>query len=179
MMADKVTIDLGNEQPKQTVYEAMEKLGKLVLELQESDARFQRVAQHMLPDYSILRFNTDTIYRSVSDVKVDPIIPDGYFEKTQEYQQKSLEMLQSINENTANLYTMVELINQNNEKQDELLALMTEILSLAKAKSKADAETLFKKIMGKINDTTDNVDTMIKIVGWATAVYNMVQSMLP
>jgi predicted house-cleaning NTP pyrophosphatase (Maf/HAM1 superfamily) len=115
----------------------------------------------------------------VSDVKVDPIIPDGYFEKTQEYQQKSLEMLQSINENTANLYTMVELINQNNEKQDELLALMTEILSLAKAKSKADAETLFKKIMGKINDTTDNVDTMIKIVGWATAVYNMVQSMLP
>ena len=179
MMADKVTIDLGNEQPKHTVYEAMEKLGKLVLEPQESDARFQRVAQHMLPDYSILRVNTDTIYRSVSDFKVDPIIPDGYFEKTQAYQQKSLEVLQSINENTANLYTMVELINQNNEKQDELLALMTEILSLAKAKSKADAQTLFKKIMGKINDTTDNVDTMIKIVGWATAVYNMVQSMLP
>ena len=176
MMTDKVTIDLGNEQPKQTVYEAMEKLGKLVLELQESDARFQRVAQHMLPDYSILRVDTDTIYRSVSDFKVDPIIPDGYFEKTQAYQQKSLE---SINENTANLYTMVELINQNNEKQDELLALMTEILSLAKAKSKADAETLFMKIMGKIHDTTDNVDTMIKIFGWATTVYHMVTSMLP
>ena len=179
MMADKVTIDLGSDQPKQTVYEAMEKLGKLVLELQESDARFQRVTQHMLPDYSILRVNTDTIYRSVSDVKVDPMIPDGYFEKSQEYQQKSLEVLQSINENTANLYTMVELINQNNEKQDELLALMTEILSLAKAKSKADAETLFMKIMGKIHDTTDNVDTMIKIFGWATTVYHMVTSMLP
>lgn len=179
MMADKVTIDLGSDQPKHTVYEAMEKLGKMALKLQESDAMFQRIAQQMPPDYSILRVDTDAIYRSVSDVKVDPIIPDGYFEKTQEYQQKSLEMLQSINENTANLYTMVELINQNNEKQDELLALMTEILSLAKAKSKADAQTLFKKIMGKINDTTDNVDTMIKIVGWATAVYNMVQSMLP
>ena len=179
MMADKVTIDLGNEQPKQTVYEAMEILGKLVLEPQESDARFQRLSQQISPDYSILRADTDTIYCPISDIKVDPVIPDGYFEKTQEYQQKSLEMLQSINENTANLYTMVELINQNNEKQDELLALMTEILSLAKAKSKADAETLFMKIMGKIHDTTDNVDTMIKIVGWATTVYHMVTSMLP
>ena len=33
--------------------------------------------------------------------------------------------------------------------------------------------------MGKINDTTDNVDTMIKIVGWATTIYNMVLPLLP
>ena len=178
-MANEVTIDLGNEPPKQTAYDALEKIGKMALKLRESDAMFQRMAQQLYPSNSILSADTDAIFRSVSEVKVDSIIPDGYFEKTQEYQQKSLEVLQSINDNTANLYTMVEMINQNNEKQDELIALMTEILSLAKAKSKEDADSLFKKIMGKINDTTDNVDTMIKIVGWATAVYNMVQSMLP
>jgi len=115
----------------------------------------------------------------INDIEIEPIIPDGYFEKTQEYQQKSLEMLQSINENTANLYTMVELINQSNEKQDELISLMTEVLSLAKAKSKEEADTLFKKIMGKINDTADSVESMIKIVGWATTVYNMVLPLLP
>lgn len=178
-MSDKVTIDLGNQPPKQTAYEALEKIGKMALKLRESDAMFQRMAQQLSSDNSILSIDRDAIFNSVANIKVDPIIPDGYFEKTQEYQKKSLEVLQSINENTANLYTMVELINKNNEKQDELIELFTEILSLAKVKSKADADTLFKKIMGKINDTTDNVDTMIKLVGWATAVYNMVQPLLP
>lgn len=115
----------------------------------------------------------------LNDIEIEPIIPDGYFEKTQEYQQKSLEVLQSINENTANLYTMIELISQSNDKQDELISLMTEALSLAKAKSKEEADTLFKKIMSKINDTADSVESMIKIVGWATTVYNMVLPLLP
>ena len=115
----------------------------------------------------------------LNNIEIEPIIPDGYFEKTQEYQKKSLEILQSINENTANLYTMVELISQSNEKQDELISLMTEILSLAKAKNKEEADTLFKKIMSKINDTADSVESMIKIVGWATTVYNMVLPLLP
>ena len=116
---------------------------------------------------------------SIQNIEVDPIIPEGYFEKTQEYQQKSLEVLQSINENTANLYTLVELISQSNDKQDELIALTTEVLSLARAKSKEEADTMFKKIMGKINDTADSVDSIIKIVGWATTVYNMVLPLLP
>lgn len=115
----------------------------------------------------------------LKDIEIEPIIPDGYFEKTQEYQQKSLEVLQSINENTANLYIMVELISKSNDKQDELISLMTEVLSLAKAKSKEEADTLFKKIMSKINDTADSVDSIIKIVGWATTVYNMVLPLLP
>lgn len=115
----------------------------------------------------------------LKDIEIEPIIPDGYFEKTQEYQQKSLEVLQSINENTANLYTMVELISKSNDKQDELISLMIEVLSLAKAKSKEEADTLFKKIMSKINDTADSVDSIIKIVGWATTVYNMVLTLLP
>ena len=119
------------------------------------------------------------IKETIAEYKVDPIIPEGYFERTQEYQQKSLEVLQSINENTANLYSIVELINQNADKQDELIALLSEVLSLAKAKSKKEADNLFKKIMGKINDTTENVDSMIKIVGWATTIYNMVLPLLP
>lgn len=116
---------------------------------------------------------------SIQNIEVDSIIPDDYFEKTQAYQQKSLEILQSINENTANLYTIVELISQSNDKQDELISLITEVLSLAKAKSKEEADTMFKKIMGKINDTADSVDSIIKIVGWATTVYNMVLPLLP
>lgn len=116
---------------------------------------------------------------NVQTAEADPIIPKGYFERTQEYQQKSLEVLQSINKNTANLYTIVELISRSNDKQDELIALMTEVFSLAKAKSKEEADTMFKKIIGKINDTADSVDSILKIVGWATTVYNMVLPLLP
>ena len=122
---------------------------------------------------------TRQMQENIENIEVDPIIPEGYFERTQEYQQKSLEVLQSINENTANLYTMVELISRSNEKQDELISLITEVLSLAKAKSKEEAASMFKKIMGKITDTADSVDSMIKIVGWATTVYNMVLPLLP
>ena len=178
-MADKITIDLGDAPAKSTAFEALEKLGRFVVKMQEQDAKMQRIAQTFTVPDNTLKIDTDAIYRSVAEYKADPIIPEGYFEKTQEYQQKSLEVLQSINENTANLYTMVELINQNNEKQDELIALMTEILSLAKAKNKSEADSLFKKIMGKINDTADSAETMIKIVGWATTVYNMVLPLLP
>ena len=178
-MADKITIDMGDAPANPTAFEALEKLGRFVVKMQEQDAKMQRIAQTFTVPDNIFKIDTDAIYRSVAEYKADPIIPEGYFEKTQEYQQKSLEVLQSINENTANLYTMVELINQNNEKQDELIALMTEILSLAKAKNKSEADSLFKKIMGKINDTADSVETMIKIVGWATTVYNMVLPLLP
>ena len=112
-------------------------------------------------------------------VEIDPIIPEGYFEKSQEYQQQSLEMLKSINQNTANLYTLVDLISKSNENQDEMLELIYEILTIAKAKEKKEAESIFKKIITKINDTVGTADSVIKLIGWATALYNMVLPMLP
>jgi hypothetical protein len=102
-----------------------------------------------------------------------------HIEKTEEYQKQSLEMLHSINENTANLYALVDLISKSNEKQDEMLELISEILTIAKAKEKKEAESIFKKVMTKINDTADTADSMIKLVGWASAIYNMVITMLP
>ena len=106
-MAEKNTIDVGDEPAKPTAFEALEKIGRLAVKIQEQDAIFQRLAQHLtVPDTSF-KIDTDSIYRSVAEYKVDPIIPEGYFERAQEYQQKSLEVLQSINENTANLYAIV------------------------------------------------------------------------
>ena len=112
--------------------------------------------------------------------KIDyPIIPDGYFEKSQEYQQQSLEILKSINQNTANLYTLVDLISKSNEQQDEVIGIVSEILTIAKAKEKKEAESLFKKVTSKINDSVETADSAIKLFGWATTIYNMVITMLP
>jgi hypothetical protein len=110
--------------------------------------------------------------------EIEPIPLAEHIEKTEEYQKKSLEMLHSINENTANLYSLVDLISKSNEKQDEILELISEILTIAKAKEKKEAESIFKKVMTQINDTVDTADSMIKLVGWASAIYNVVNSML-
>ncbi len=115
----------------------------------------------------------------IQDIEIDPIIPEGYFEKSQEYQQQSLEMLKSINQNTANLYTLVDLISKSNEQQDEVIEIVSEILAIAKAKEKKEAESLLKKAMTKINDSVKTADSIVKLVGWATTIYNMVITMLP
>ena len=177
-MSDEIKIDMTDFSSKPNIHDALEKLGRFAIKMKEQEASFQKLIQQCtVPDLGF-KFDYDALRMTMDDYTIEPLIPEGYFEKTQEYQQKSLKVLQSINENTANLYTMVELINQNNEKQDELIALMIEILSLAKAKDKAEADTLFKRIMVKINDTAGSVDSMIKIMGWATTVYNMVLPML-
>ena len=87
-------------------------------------------------------------------------------------------MLSSINQNTANLYTLVELISKSNEKQDEIIELVSEILAIAKAKDKEEAGGLLKKNMTKINDSVETADSMVKLVGWTTTIYNMVINMM-
>lgn len=131
----------------------------------------------MTPVYPTMDY--DFINQQMQDIEIDPIIPEGYFEKSQEYQQQSLEMLKSINQNTANLYTLVDLISKSNEQQDEVIEIVSEILAIAKAKEKKEAESLLKKVMTKINDSVETADSMIKLVGWATTIYNMVITMLP
>ena len=115
----------------------------------------------------------------IQDIEIDSIIPEGYFEKSQEYQQQSLEILESINQNTANLYTLVDLISKSNEQQDEVIEIVSEILAIAKAKEKAEAESLLKKVMTKITGSVDAADSVIKLIGWAATIYSMVITRLP
>lgn len=179
-MADKVVIDVNDLdfEPKSKAMELAEKLGRFAMKMQEDDAKIQRMLQSYIPSSYPTLVDTEAIRNTVSEYVPDSIIPDDYFEKTQEYQQKSLEALQSINENTANLYTLVELINKNNDNQEEILSVISEILAIATAKSKEEVESLFKKAMKKLTESTESVDSIIKITGWATAIYNMVSSML-
>ena len=133
----------------------------------------------LVPAYPTIDY--DFINRQIQEdiQEIDPIIPEGYFEKSQEYQQQSLEILKSINQNTANLYTLVDLISKSNEQQDEVIGIVSEILTIAKAKEKKEAESLFKKVTSKINNSVETADSVIKLFGWATTIYNMVITMLP
>jgi len=102
----------------------------------------------------------------------------GEQRETNRLQRESLQTLQAIEQNTANLFTIVELINQSNEHQDEIISIFSEVLSIAKAKTKNEAESLFKKVMGKITQTVNDGETVAKLVGYATAVYKLAQPII-
>ena len=101
-----------------------------------------------------------------------------HFKKTEQYQAESLEILKSIQENTANLYTLVELISNSNDNQDEIIGILSEIFELAKAKSEEEADKQFKKVMTEITDTVEAAESTAKLVGWLTSIYRIVKMVL-
>lgn len=157
----------------------METKDFLTPELKESLSRITEMVpkgtfsfeKPVLPDWS-------SLIRPPEMPEIEPIFPDGYFEKTQEYQQKSLEMLESINNNTANLYTLVNMINKNNESQEILIEAITEIISIAKAQNKKEADNFFANAMKKINNTVKDAESIVKLSSWAISAYNMIISII-
>lgn len=94
------------------------------------------------------------------------------------YRQETMRSLRAIEQNTANLYTLVDLISKSNDQQDELIAIIAEILTIAKAKDKKEAESIYKKVMAKITQTVKDGETLAKVVGYATTVYELAKPII-
>lgn len=97
-----------------------------------------------------------------------------HIERTEDYQKRSLEILEQIQQNTASLYTIAELINSANDKQSDMIALITEILTISKAHDKEEADTLFKKVFDKIQYVSDSAEAIVKLSTVAVNVYQLV-----
>lgn len=178
-MGKHITIDLGDTPAEHSNALAQaEKLSKALGKIQAQEDKLMRIAQQIVPPSNSYRLDTEAIQRTIAEIQPDPIIPEDYFEKNQEYQQQSLEELRAINENTAQLKVIVELIHQSNEKQDELIALTGDILAIAKAKDKAEADSLLKKALEKISGTVDAGESILTMTKWALAIYKLVQPLL-
>ena len=94
------------------------------------------------------------------------------------YREETIRSLRAIEQNTANLYTLVDLISKSNEQQEELIALISEVLSIATAKTKGEAETKYRAVMDKITKTVKDVEAMNKMVGYATTVWTLAQPII-
>ena len=120
---------------------------------------------------------------SDSIVKVDDFdVEDSFYgralKSNEENQKIIIELLTSIKADTKNLSNIVELIHQSNENQEELIEIAREILSISAATDRADADNRLKKIIGKINDVVTNGEKVIKLIGFATTIYNLVVGLL-
>ncbi len=94
------------------------------------------------------------------------------------YREEAIRSLRAIEQNTANLYTLVDLISKNNEQQEELIEIIAEVLSIAKAKTKEEAESKFRKVMDKITKTVEDGETLGKIATFATTVWTLAQPII-
>ena len=95
-----------------------------------------------------------------------------------DYREETIRSLRAIEQNTANLYTLVDLISKSNEQQDELIEIIAEVLTIAKAKNQAEAKSVYTKVMGRITQTIKDAETLAKIAGYATAVWNLAQPII-
>jgi hypothetical protein len=124
------------------------------------------------PNYSFtsqqFEQNMESIRESIAEVA----------KKRATYKEEVLRSLHAIEENTANLYLLVDLINHSNDQQDELIELITEILAIAKAKNKTEVKNLYEKTIGKIAEIVKDGEALAKLLPFATTVYNIAKTTL-
>lgn len=89
------------------------------------------------------------------------------------YEQETLQTLRNIESNTTGLNEITTLLSSNLGKQDELLELLKESLSISASNSREEAEGKWRKLMKKTNELTDDVDTIQKVQGFANTVYHL------
>ena len=96
-------------------------------------------------------------------------------EESVQLQRQSYKTLQAIEENTANLRVLVDLIHNSNENQNEIISLLSEIQMMAKAKDSEEAGSLYKRVMSKLAGTVKDAETLQKLVSYAGIIYDIVQ----
>jgi len=97
---------------------------------------------------------------------------------TENYHHESLRILKLIEKNTAGIQLIVELINENNDQQDELLTLLSEIHELAKAKSTNEVDASFTMLMKKIPQVVRDAEALARLSSYANIVFNFVMELI-
>ncbi|WP_050613363.1 hypothetical protein [Bacillus testis] len=98
-------------------------------------------------------------------------------QREEEYKESVLNALLGIEKNTALLTEMTLLLQTNNDKQDEIFAIMVEILEIMKSANEEEANSKFTKVMKKITTFTENASTMQSLLGMANAAFNAYQGL--
>ncbi|MDM8100926.1 hypothetical protein [Oceanobacillus oncorhynchi] len=97
-------------------------------------------------------------------------------ESRNNYNQEVLQTLKNIESNTAGLNEVVHLLSTNVDKQDEILNLLKEALSISASKNKKEAESRWRKVMNRANQLTTDVENIQKIQGFANTIWQLYQN---
>jgi len=93
------------------------------------------------------------------------------------YKEETLRLLNSIKNNTDSLTNIVDLITTSNEKQDEIIEIFNEFLQIATIKNDPDkARSLYKQVMGKIHDITNDGEVIMRLVNFGMLIGNILHA---
>lgn len=142
---------------------------------------------NLLSSLDNFKFETNDFLKSMDSLKQMPNInipkidyakltnpAQEHREEEKVYWEESLGILKSIEMNTANLAMIVDLINRSNENQDKIIGIFSEVLEIAKATNKEEAESAYRKVMNKIISVAKDADAIQKITSFAGATYTLV-----
>jgi hypothetical protein len=133
-----------------------------------NDLDFSNLPPKNLPSLNYINKYLDDAMKSVQEAHEERVTQE------KSYRDSHLSLLRSIESNTANLNILVSLISKNIEQQDALIEVMGDILSIAKAKEKREAETKLQIALKKITETITNGEALAQAVMYAGTVFNMV-----
>ena len=94
-----------------------------------------------------------------------------------EREKRMIELLESIDKNTSVLLDMVKLLEENTEDQKAILEIINDFNTLATINDKSESQSLYRKIMNKINVTISDVTTINTLCGYGLTIYNALHSM--
>ena len=137
-----------------------------------------------IPELSIVppsTFDYSEIMRRIpiAEVSIEDSPMYQQIKESAEYQKKSYEVLKAIEENTANLRVLVDLVHNSKENQDEIISLLSEIQIMAKAKDSEEAASLYKRVIAKIAGAVKDAETIQKLSSYAGTVFTIVQTFFP
>jgi hypothetical protein len=117
----------------------------------------------------INRLNNETIQQ------IRRYAPQQSLDERREQEDKDrkemIDILKSIDQNTAYLAVLVDLIHTTNENQNEIIEIIKEFFEIAKVKENpAEARTLYRQVMDKLHTVTDDGETIIKLVQFGSMI---------
>ncbi|MFB0841802.1 hypothetical protein [Paenibacillus oleatilyticus] len=96
----------------------------------------------------------------------------------EKYHIEMINILQKIEENTASIRAIVELLQNNSDRQEQILELLKEVISLGTVKSKEEADSVFQKTLTKIQGLGGTVESVQTLIGFLNTVYNSTITLL-
>ena len=94
-----------------------------------------------------------------------------------ERERRMIELLESIDKNTSVLSDMLKLLEENTQDQKAILEIINDFNSLATINEPVKAQSMYRKIMDKINTALSDVNTMTTLYSYGMVVYTTLHSM--
>ncbi|MCY8918057.1 hypothetical protein MOE20_01050 [Bacillus atrophaeus] len=98
-------------------------------------------------------------------------------EAEKQYRDQTLQLLSGIERNTAVLQEISFLMRKSSEKQEEIFALIVEMLEITKSSNQEEAVSKYRSIMEKINQFTSDSATLQSLYTLSGTIFNVVSNM--